>query len=144
MLCLGVVGSTLIIMVLQPSWYATLAITPLLTVGVALPYVGDRPLKLLIVTAWMTTAAVTVLSELLSSSSPLPGWYDVVLRISSLLATAAVLLLILWQFRWRLMGTLIRSRAAEERYTLADRRANDGLCDWDLTSESIYPRPFRE
>jgi diguanylate cyclase (GGDEF)-like protein/PAS domain S-box-containing protein len=141
MLCLGILGTTLIIMVLQPSWNATLAVTPLLTVGVALPYVGDRPLKLLIVTAWMTTAAVTVLSELLSPSSPLPGWYDAVFRISSLLATAAVLLLILWQFRWRLMGTLIRTRAAEERYALAERGANDGLWDWDVTSESIYFSP---
>src|SRR5215210_6712433 len=42
MVCLGILGTTLIIMVLQPSWNATLAVTPLLTVGVALPYVGDR------------------------------------------------------------------------------------------------------
>ena len=128
-ICAGILGTTLIVMALQPTWSATLAVTPLLTVGVALPYASDRALKLLIIGAWLVTATVTILSALLSPSSPLPGWLDELFQVSSLLATAAILLLILWQFRRRLISTLNRRRAAEQRYALAERGANDGL--WD-------------
>ena len=41
-ICIGILGTTLIVMMLQPTWAATLAVTPLLTVGIALPYASDR------------------------------------------------------------------------------------------------------
>ncbi len=140
-ICLGILVTTLIVMIIQSTWSATLAITPLLTVGVALPYASDYALKLLIIGAWLVTATVTILGTLFSPSSPLPSWLDAFFRISSLLATVAVLLLILWQFRRRLIGMLNRTRTAEERYALAERGANDGLWDWDIASGSVYFSP---
>jgi hypothetical protein len=36
-ICIGILVTTLIVVMLQPTWSGTLAVTPLLTVGVALP-----------------------------------------------------------------------------------------------------------
>ena len=115
LICLFFLGATLVEVLAQPSLVPTLAISPLMAVAVALPYVSKRVLGLLIITTWAIIVTVAVIGELIPSSSTLPAWYDSFFRVASLATAALVVLLLLWQFRVRLMDTLEQTRAAEKR-----------------------------
>ena len=138
-MCAGFFVSTIATVFAQPSLTPTLALTPLLAVGLALPHAGDRLLAFVSALAWLVTLAVGVLGEVLEDPSTTPGWYAAFFRVASLATAAGVVLLLLWQFRTRLNDrAMARVRKAEERYALAERGANDGLFDWDLRAGSAY------
>ena len=113
--CSGFLVAAPIAAVAQPTLGPVLVLAPLLTVGVALPYAGERTLRLVFVAAWLVAAVVAVLSEVSQVGSTLPDWYGTGFRITSVIAAVAVVLLLLWQYRTRLIGTLERAREAEER-----------------------------
>ena len=116
LLCTAFLGATLVVVLAQPSLTATLGLSALLSVVVALSYVSERILARLTIVSWATISAVAVLSELIPSfpSSTLPAWYDSFFRVASLSIAAAVVLILLWQFHVRLMGTLRQARVAEQ------------------------------
>ena len=138
-MCAGFFVSTIATVFSQPSLTPTLALTPLLSVGLALPHAGDRLLAAVSVLAWAVTLAVGVLGEVLEDSSTLPEWYGSFFRVASLATASGIVLLLLWQFRTRLNdAAMARVRRAEERYALAERGANDGLFDWYLNANAAY------
>jgi diguanylate cyclase (GGDEF)-like protein len=114
LLCTAFLGASLVVVLAQPSLTATLVFSALLAIVVALSYVSERILGRLAVVSWATISAVAVLGELIPSSSTLPAWYDSFFRVASLSMAAAVVLILLWQFHRRLMGTLKQARAAEQ------------------------------
>ncbi len=115
LVCTTLLGAILVMVLAQPSLMPTLAFGSLLAVAMALPYVSERILGLLIVASWATSSAVAILSELIPFSSTLPAWYDSFFRVASLSAATGVVVLLLWQFSVWLMGTLKQARAAEQR-----------------------------
>ncbi|BBL81028.1 hypothetical protein RxyAA322_28820 [Rubrobacter xylanophilus] len=137
-ICVGLLLAALLMSAVQPGWLAVLAITPLISVAVALPYVRGGDLLRLILLAWLTVVVMAVLSRTLRPLSEPPGWFSDVFAASALAAASAVVLLLLWQFSSRLNETLAQTRAAEERYALVERGVNDGLWDWDLRRDRIY------
>lgn len=131
LICAAFLGATLVMVYVQPALLPTLAVCPFMAVAVALPHVSGRALGLITVAAWFVTAAVAVAGELASSSSSLPAWYDSFFRVASLCTAVAVVLLLLWQFRMRLMGTLAQTQAAEERL------------QWEATHDVLTGLPGR-
>lgn len=131
LICVAFLSGTLIMVPAQPALIPTLAISPLMAVAVALPYTRKRVLGLLIIASWAVIVAVGILGELIPSYSTLPAWYDSFFRVASLSTTAAVVLLLLWQFRERLMGTLEQVRTAEKRL------------QWEATHDLLTGLPNR-
>lgn len=140
-ICAGILGTTLAVALVQPGWFPTLVITSLLTVMVALPYTDDKTLPPLLVGAWLVAIVVAVVGWYVPHVSALPSWLESLFLIGSLAFTVATLLLLLLQYRGRMTRMLEQTRAAEERYALAARAANDGLWDWDLASDSVFFSP---
>ncbi|ABG03466.1 diguanylate cyclase/phosphodiesterase with PAS/PAC sensor(s) [Rubrobacter xylanophilus DSM 9941] len=137
-ICVGLLLAALLMSAVQPGWLAVLAVTPLISVAVALPYVRGGDLLRLIFLAWLTVVVMAILSRALPPLSRPPAWFVDAFTAGALAAATAVVLLLLWQFSTRLNETLARTRAAEERYALAERGVNDGLWDWDLRRDRVY------
>lgn len=114
-ICSGFLVAAIVVAVAHAVLIPTLVLAPLLAVGVALPYATERTLRLLFVAAWLVTVAVAVLSELTSSETALPGWYEASLRAGSLAVAVAVVLVLLWLFRSQLVGALARARLSEKQ-----------------------------
>ena len=113
--CFGFLVATIIVVVVQPTLTEVLVLSPLLAVGVALPYATERTLRFLFAIAWFVAVGVAILGEVLPSNSTLPPLYASGFRAASLITAITVVLLLLWQFRSRLMGTLTQVQAAEKR-----------------------------
>jgi diguanylate cyclase (GGDEF)-like protein len=86
-----------------------------LAVGVALPYATERTLRLLFAMAWLVAVAVAILGQMLPYESNLPYWYRSGFSAASLVTAITVVLLLLWQFRSRLMGTLSQVEATKKQ-----------------------------
>ncbi len=98
LICGGLLAATLVAVVVEPAWLPVLAVTPLLAVMVALPYVGDSSLLRFIAAGWLMTMIVGVLGQVLLPSSEPPLWFERAFVVCSLGAAVPTVLLLLWQF----------------------------------------------
>ena len=137
--CFGFLIATMIVVVAQPKIVSVLVLAPLLAVGVALPYATERTLRRLFAMAWLVAVAVAILGEVLPEKSALPVVYESGFRIASLITAITVVLLLLWQFRSRLVGTLTQVQAAEKR-AMYDA-THDALTD--LPNRTLFEERLR-
>ena len=148
LLCSGFLVCTLFVAFTDEQLTPTLALTPFLAFGIALPFFSDAGLKRIAVAVWLCSILVGVLGDpaLLPRLNPLqssaPQWYDAAFRIASLATASGVVLMLLWRFRgWVNDRSLARIREAEQRYALAERGSNDGLWDWDMARGRLHLSP---
>ena len=113
--CFGFLVAALGVVVAQPTLVSVLILAPLLAVGVALPYAGDRFLRRLMVASWFVTLVIALIGEFPTLGSALPSWYRSSFIVAAIVTASTVVLLLLWQFRTRLSGSLAQARAAEEQ-----------------------------
>lgn len=117
LVCAGIICSSLIIVPLQPALLPTSTVTSLVAAALAIPYARERVFKLLMVAAWVSVIIVVVAGPLLAARSPGEevSPFEFVFGASTLIAAATIVLLLLWQFRVRLMAALQQTRRAEVR-----------------------------
>ena len=115
LVCSGFLVATLIVVAVQPFLVPVLILAPLLAVGVALPSASERTLRYLFAAAWFVAVTVATVGEVVPFDSSLPEWYRSAFSIAALATAVAIVLMLLWQFRSRLMGMLSEMQAAEER-----------------------------
>lgn len=114
-ICAAILGSGLSVLVLQPVMFPAVAVTPLVCVGVALTYASNRALRLMFAGAAAAVAVAAVAGAWLLAGLGSPNaLFGAVSAAATLVAATGLLLLMLWQFRMRLMGTLAQVREAEE------------------------------
>jgi signal transduction histidine kinase/ActR/RegA family two-component response regulator len=135
--CIGPLVAALVITRLQPALYPNFAIVPLFVVAVALQYLRGSHLRSLILACWVATVAMIVIGELVPFDSRLPFWLLTALRISSLSATIALVMLLLWQFGSRLAETLLQTQAA-------NRALHDALAELEAARATAHARLLAE
>ncbi|WP_119065921.1 putative bifunctional diguanylate cyclase/phosphodiesterase [Rubrobacter indicoceani] len=138
--CGAILIISLIVLAISPIMFPAIAITPLVCVGVALPYANELPLKILIAAAWVATtiAAITGAWVFVRSPGNLFSLFDVAAVATTLAMAAALLLLLLWQFRGRILNSLSKARAAEARLRHEARYDSlTGLANRTLLSEKL-------
>jgi signal transduction histidine kinase/ActR/RegA family two-component response regulator len=135
--CIGQLVLALVITILQPALYPNFGVVPLVVVAVALQYMRGRHLRSLILACWMATVAMVVIGEFVPFHSQLPLWLLSGMRISSLSATIALVLLLLWQFGSRLAETLLQTQAA-------NRALQDALTELEVARAAAHARLLAE
>jgi rsbT co-antagonist protein RsbR len=128
----GLLTAALIFVVAQPSLYPILDLVPLLALAVALPYVPRNVVLRLAITCWLTVVVITLLGLFINlQGAPRPTYMNLLLS-SMIAATAALILLLLWQFSSRLNDTLATVRASRE----ALAASNQALAENNLQLET--------
>jgi signal transduction histidine kinase/ActR/RegA family two-component response regulator len=106
-------------------------------VAVALQYMRGRHLRSLILACWAATVAMVIIGEFVPVYSQLPPWLLSGMRISSLSATIALVLLLLWQFGNRLADTLLQTQAA-------NRALQEALTELEMARAAAHARLLAE
>jgi signal transduction histidine kinase/ActR/RegA family two-component response regulator len=135
--CIGQLVAALVITVLQPALYPNFGVVPLVAVAVALQYLRGNHLRSLIFACWLATVAMVLIGELVPFHSQLPLWLLRALRISSISATIALVLLLLWQFGSRLAETLLQTQAA-------NRALQEALTELEVARAAAHARLLAE
>ena len=115
--CAAILVSSLTLVPLQPGLLPTSAVTSLVAAALALPYASERALKLLMVAAWLSAVIIVLAGPFVvawESGRPISS-FGFAFGATTLAAAAAIVVLLLWQFRTRLMGALEQTRRAEEQ-----------------------------
>jgi diguanylate cyclase (GGDEF)-like protein len=115
LICASFLIAALVIVPIRPELLSTLTVAPLVAVAVALPYASGHSLKLLTIGAWLTATVIAVLGETIPYSTTVSQWHESSFRVASLSMAVAVVMLLLWQFKTRLMATLAEAREAKEK-----------------------------
>jgi signal transduction histidine kinase/CheY-like chemotaxis protein len=135
--CIGQLAATLVITLVQPALYPNFGVVPLVVVAVALQYLRGPHLRSLILACWCVTVGSVLIGELVPFHSQLPLWLLSGLRISSLAATIALVLLLLWQFGSRLAETLLQTQAA-------NRALQEALTELEMARAAAHARLLAE
>lgn len=148
----AILVSCFAVLVLLPTLSSTLALTSLLAVALTLPYTGRRVVGVLMATSCSAAVAAVVAGPLLvarTSGQPV-SLFDLVFGATTLAAAVALAMLVLWQFRARLVGALEQTRNAEKQarhqathdhLTDLPNRAllEQRLCRWLPSASSTTP-----
>jgi rsbT co-antagonist protein RsbR len=129
----GLLAGGLVILLVQPFFFVTLTLTPLLAIVLGLQYLTIRPLMRLIVAAGACSLIASVAGHLLPQgiiASNLPPWLRSMLEIGGAGAAVVLVMLLLWNFSVLLNGMFASLRAANrdlEAQQARLARANEQL-----------------
>jgi rsbT co-antagonist protein RsbR len=129
----GLLMGGLIILLVQPFFFATLTLTPLLVIVLGLQYLTLQPLKRLIAASGACSLIAIIVGHLLPQgvlSSNLPEWFRETLQIGAAAATVVFVMVLLWHFSVLLNDMLASLRSANREMEIQQTRlvrANEQL-----------------
>lgn len=154
LVCAAIICASLASVPLQPALLPTLVVTSLVAAAIAIPYAAERAFKTIMVASWVSVVAVVVAGPAIATtfSGRDISLTDFLFGASTLSAAAAIVVLLLWQFRVRLMAALQQARHTEERARyeathdrltgLPNRALLEELLSVDLVGASDEPASF--
>jgi len=128
--CLGLLALIACVAPILPLAVPALTIAPLIVVTLALPYLQGRPMRRLLLAAWLMGSLLPLLESDSSAALELPAWFSSLFRLSTIAATLALTCLLLWQFTSRLNETITQAQVVntELQKEIAERqRTEDAL-----------------
>jgi diguanylate cyclase (GGDEF)-like protein len=133
LVCAGIICASLTLVPLQPALLPTSAVTSLVAAALAIPYARERVFKSLMVAAWVSVIIIVVAGPIIVAQLYGEGIspFEFAFGASTLIAAAAIVLLLLWQFRVRLMAALQQTHLAE------------GQARYEATHDSLTGLPNR-
>lgn len=127
---LGLAVAAIGLTVAQPALWINYAVVPMLAAALLLQYAPEVQMVAALSVCGSAIAVIAVLGETLPVTATLPPLLISGLRIGSLITTTAFVLLLLWQFRTRLILALASLQTAHT--TLQERHA-----DLQATNEQL-------
>lgn len=126
LLCAGILTIIFIVVIVLPFVWPAMLVAVFMAIALALPYLDDRPLRRLFVSA----ALVGALVVLLGWAAPFQAFFLVpppmvaeMLTVLPTIVALGLVVVLLWQFRTRLAETLVEAQVANA----ALREAQAGL-----------------
>jgi rsbT co-antagonist protein RsbR len=126
LLCAGILAIIFIVVIVLPFVWPAMVVAVFMAIALALPYLDDRPLRRLLVSATLVGALIVLLGWAAPFQAfflrPPPLLADMLTILPTIVALGLVVVL-LWQFRTRLAETLLETQVANT----ALREAQTGL-----------------
>jgi rsbT co-antagonist protein RsbR len=104
---------------ISPDIVAVMIFVPVLVAVLALPYIDGRELRVLMIAGLAELVVMIACARFVRLFEPLPSWTTDLVVILFVPVIVGLILLLLWQFRHRLVIMLDRTRAANEELQLA-------------------------
>jgi rsbT co-antagonist protein RsbR len=104
---------------ISPDIVAVLIFVPVLVAVLALPYIDGRELRVLMIAGLAELVVMLAGARFVRLFEPLPSWTTDLVVILFVPVIVGLILLLLWQFRHRLVIMLDQTRAANEELQLA-------------------------
>ncbi|HYF62353.1 MAG TPA: STAS domain-containing protein [Herpetosiphonaceae bacterium] len=119
-ICVGILLLGLAIALLVTNFLPVLAVIPVTTIVLALPYIDSELLRRLIGLAWVLALLMIVVNQAVRVIEPLPATLMRVVNPIGMALTLGVTLGMLWQFHHRLQENLANLRAAHAGLSAAN------------------------
>ncbi len=119
--CGGLLAPSLVILVAQPALLPTLVLVPVMAVAIGLPYVSERAKLPVLAISVLWMVVLVILGQVLPPHAGPSASYWKTFIVASTATTAIMTLLLLVQYRARLIAALDRERQAAERLRELDR-----------------------
>lgn len=129
----GLLAGGLVILLVQPFFFVTLTLTPLLVIVIGLQYLTIRPLMRMIAAAGVCSLIACIIGHVAPEgliTSNLPAWFRSALQIGGAGAAVVLVMVLLWNFSVLLNGMFASLRAANrdlEAQQARLARANEQL-----------------
>lgn len=122
LICSGMLTGVLFIAFVQPAFFPSLVIIPILVVSIALPYTSGQRLKYLIFASLVVLLAICVVGITVPSPFGEPPTLFSLLSVGVTIAEVGLTFLLLWQYHQRLMGALFEARTTNDALRLSEER----------------------
>ena len=122
LVCIGMLVGVLCIAFVQPAFFPSLVIIPILVVSIALPYTSGQRLRYLFLASLLVLLAICIVGLTVPSPFGEPPTLFSFLSVGVTIAEVGLTFLLLWQYHRRLVGALFEAQTTNEALRLSEER----------------------